>query len=62
MTTRRFLYTTGGANKFWELEVSDSELRVRFGKVGTDGQEVLKSFPNEAKAGAAAEKLIRENP
>lgn len=60
MTTRRFECTTDGANKFWEVEVTASELRVRFGKLGTDGQQSLKSFPDEAKATAAAEKLIRE--
>jgi uncharacterized protein (TIGR02996 family) len=58
--TRRFEFTEGGSAKFWEVTVDGSAHTVRYGKIGTPGQEKGKSFGSEAAAMADAEKLIRE--
>jgi predicted DNA-binding WGR domain protein len=51
---------SGQAEKFWEITVAESEIRVRFGKVGANGQTTLKSFPDAAAASREAEKLVKE--
>ncbi len=58
--TRRFEFTEGGSSKFWEVTVDGSSHTVRYGKIGTPGQEKSKSFGNPAAATADAEKLIKE--
>ncbi len=59
---RRLEYTEGSSAKFWEAEVRDSSLVLRWGKIGTTGQTKTKDFvdPNAARAelnNAAASKL-----
>jgi len=51
---------SGQAEKFWEITVAGSEIRVRFGKVGANGQTTLKSFPDAAAASREVEKLVKE--
>lgn len=51
---------SGQAEKFWEITVSGSEIRVRFGKVGANGQTTLKNFPDAAAASREVEKLVKE--
>jgi predicted DNA-binding WGR domain protein len=51
---------SGQAEKFWEISVSKSEITVRFGKIGANGQSTLKSFPDASAALREAEKLIAE--
>jgi predicted DNA-binding WGR domain protein len=51
---------SGQAEKFWEISLSKSEITVRFGKIGANGQTTLKSFPDSASAASEAEKLIAE--
>lgn len=43
--------------KFWEVTVDGSELVVRFGKIGTNGQQTLKSMGSPEEATAEATKL-----
>jgi DNA ligase 1 len=57
---RRFHFVGGGSDKFWEIEVAGTDVTVRFGRTGTDGQTKTKSFPDEAAAKKHAEKLIAE--
>jgi predicted DNA-binding WGR domain protein len=52
--------SSGQAEKFWEITVSKSELTIRFGKIGANGQTTLKSFPDAATASREAEKSIAE--
>jgi predicted DNA-binding WGR domain protein len=59
-SVRRLEYEGGGSAKFWESEVRDSELVVRFGRLGTDGQEKIKAFPDAAAAAKEQAKLIKE--
>jgi predicted DNA-binding WGR domain protein len=48
----------GGAHKFYEVAVLGTTVRVRYGRIGTDGQEQVATFPTVAKAQAAAAKKI----
>lgn len=59
---RRFEYVGGTSAKFWEIERDGTEVTVRFGRLGTDGQTRTKDLGTEAAAtahvdGAVAEKL-----
>jgi predicted DNA-binding WGR domain protein len=58
MSKRRFEFAGGKSNKFWEIEVSGTEVTVCFGRIGTDGQSQTKPFDNAAQAAKHAEKLI----
>ena len=58
MTTRYFEFVGGNSRKFWEITVAGSDVTVRFGRIGTDGQSQTKSFDDEAAAARHAEKLI----
>ena len=60
MATRRFEMTEGSASKFWEISMEGSAFTVRYGRLGTDGQTQRKEFADEAKAQAAANKLVAE--
>lgn len=57
---RRFECVDGGSRKFWEVSVEGSELRVRFGRIGTAGQTKHKTFADEAAALRERDQLIRE--
>jgi HEAT repeat protein/predicted DNA-binding WGR domain protein len=57
---RTFQFTEGSSNKFWNIDVQGNTHTINFGKAGTKGQTQRKTFPDEAKAQAAAEKLIKE--
>ncbi len=57
---RRFECTEDGSSKFWEVEVRGSGVLVRFGKIGTNGQEKLKDHGSPAAAERESEKLIAE--
>lgn len=54
---RRFEH---GGSKFWEIRVEGSSHTVKFGKIGTDGQEKTKDFASDALAQKDADKLIAE--
>ena len=57
---RRFEFKEGNSNKFWEVTVSENTLTVRFGRVGSAGQEKLKAFATPALAQKEQDKLIAE--
>ena len=57
---RRFEFVEGSSNKFWEIDVADVALTVRYGRIGTAGQTQTKSFASAAKAQAEHDKLVRE--
>jgi DNA ligase-1 len=57
---RRFEFSEGGSNKFWEIAINDSEVTVRFGRIGTNGQTQTKEFSDAAAATKHADKLIAE--
>jgi DNA ligase-1 len=57
---RRFEYSDGKSNKFWEISSSGTEVTVRFGRIGTQGQTQTKAFPDEGAACKHMAKLIEE--
>lgn len=57
---RRFEFSEGKSNKFWQIQVAGSDVTVRFGKIGSQGQVNTKSFSDPAAAHKHAEKLIAE--
>jgi uncharacterized protein (TIGR02996 family) len=59
-TTRRFEFSEGSSSKFWEITLDGSSASVRYGKIGTPGQEKAKSYASAAQAEADAKKQIAE--
>jgi predicted DNA-binding WGR domain protein len=59
ITRKRFEYVGGGGDKFWEITTRGSEVSVRFGRNGTQGQTTTRGFPDAATARQHADKLIR---
>lgn len=57
---RHFEFKDDKSSKFWQIEQSDNELNLRWGKIGTQGQSQTKSFDNAAKTLAAMTKLVKE--
>ena len=57
---RRFEFSEGSANKFWQIAIAASELHIAWGKIGTTGQAQTKSFASDAAAQAELDKLVLE--
>ncbi len=57
---KRFELIEGGSKKFWEIGQSGCDMTVRYGRIGTNGQTQIKSFPDEARAAREVQKLIAE--
>lgn len=57
---KRFELVEGTASKFWEVSVTGSDLTVRFGRIGTNGQTKTKSLASPAAAEKERDKLIKE--
>jgi len=55
---RYFEFVEGKSRKFWELSVDGTDVTVRFGRIGSQGQSKVKSFDDEDAAQAHAEKMI----
>lgn len=48
------------SSKFWEIDTDGTEVTVRFGKIGTNGQTTVKSFDSEDEATKHSDKLVAE--
>jgi DNA ligase-1 len=57
---RYFEFVEGSSSKFWEISQNGSDVTVRFGRIGTDGQSDSKALADAAAAARHAEKLIKE--
>lgn len=57
---KRFIFTEGASNKFWEIVRDGSSFTTIYGRVGSAGSATTKEFATEAECAAAAEKLISE--
>ena len=57
---RYFEFSEGTSNKFWEITMSGTDVKTRYGKIGTPGQQTLKEFDNAAAAKKEYDKLIHE--
>ncbi len=58
--TLRFVGNEGGVEKFWEITVDGASHSLRFGKVGSAGQERTRTFASAAAAVADADKLVKD--
>jgi predicted DNA-binding WGR domain protein len=59
-TRRRFEFSDGTSDKFWEIEHHGSTVTVCFGRRGSSGQTKSKTFSSAEAAAKHVEKLIRE--
>ena len=57
---RHFIYQDEKSHKFWAVKQQGNELHINWGKVGTNGQNQVKSFADAAAAEKAGLKLIVE--
>lgn len=57
---RRFEFSEGSSNKFWEVTVTSTSVTVCFGRIGTGGQVQGKSFGDAAAAQKHVDKLIAQ--
>jgi predicted DNA-binding WGR domain protein len=57
---RRFELIGGGSKKFWEISQAGSSISVRFGRIGTSGQEQTKAFSDDSAAAREINRLIAE--
>lgn len=58
MPARHFHCSDGGSHKFWSVEVDGAMQTVRWGRIGTAGQELAKDYASPAEADAATARLI----
>lgn len=57
---RRFEFSAGTSNKFWEIELAGNSVITSWGRIGTAGQSVTKQCASEQKAKELHDKLIQE--
>ncbi len=57
---RYFEFTSGTSSKFWEITLNNQEHMVRFGRIGSVGQQKTKTFINATEAEKDARRLINE--
>ena len=57
---REFLFQQGASNKFWRIGLRGLDVTVTYGRAGTKGQAVVKSYDTEARARREIAKLIEE--
>jgi len=57
---RELVYMDAKSSKFWNIELADNTHTVTYGRIGTEGQTLTKTFPDPAAAQKDMEKLIRE--
>ncbi len=58
--SRRFEFVGGSSAKFWEISVVGREVTVRYGRLGTAGQTLAKSFGGAEAAQRHADRLVAE--
>ena len=57
---RNLIYMDAKSSKFWNIDQAGDSFTVTYGRIGTDGQSLTKSFPDEATATKEAAALIKE--
>jgi DNA ligase-1 len=57
---RHFEFVGGTSSKFWEVWVEGANMYTKYGRIGSAGQTTIKSYPDEAGARKAAEKMVAE--
>ena len=56
----RLTNTENGSNKFWEIATSEKNMVIQYGRIGTKGQKLIKSFDTNEKAKAEMAGLIAQ--
>lgn len=56
----RYELVEGTSAKFWEIALAGPSFTVRFGRIGTAGQEQTKTYGTDALALVEHDKLVRE--
>src|SRR5688572_17539545 len=56
----RYEFSEGSSNKFWEITLEGTRYKVRYGKIGANGQTTVKDFGTEEKAKKEYDKIIGE--
>ena len=59
MTKTRLEYKDKVSQKFWEVSVSGSTINVKYGRLGTKGQNSVKKMGTPDAAKKEIEKLIK---
>ena len=44
MAKQYYEFKDASTSKFWEIDVAGSKITIRYGKIGTPGQTILKSL------------------
>jgi predicted DNA-binding WGR domain protein len=57
---RRLEFVSGSSAKFWEVRVQGSEVLIRFGRIGAEGQRQTLVFSSPAEALRQAEKRVQQ--
>ncbi len=57
---RRFEFSDGTSNKFWQIAQEGSDLHIQWGRIGTAGQSQTKEHGSDGAAKAEHDKLIAE--
>jgi predicted DNA-binding WGR domain protein len=57
---RRFEFSKDSSHKFWEVAVSNNQVSVTFGRIGTAGQTQTKQFADLTAATKHADKQIEQ--
>ena len=57
---QRYELVDGASSKFWEIEIEDKTVTVRFGKIGSNGQTQVKTHASPALARKAHDQLVAE--
>jgi len=57
---RELIYMDAKSSKFWNIDQVGNSYTVKYGRIGTEGQSLTKSFPSEEAATKDAVLLIKE--
>jgi predicted DNA-binding WGR domain protein len=57
---RHLTFTDGTSAKFWEVSLEGHSLITRYGKIGTDGKSLVKSFDSPQQARVAMDQQTRQ--
>ncbi|MEM7455287.1 MAG: DUF2262 domain-containing protein [Planctomycetota bacterium] len=60
MPNKLFEQRSGSSSKFWEINVRGNKTNIRYGRIGTDGRSIEKSYASADEAKKAADKLIEQ--
>ncbi|HTD28184.1 MAG TPA: WGR domain-containing protein, partial [Xanthomonadaceae bacterium] len=57
---REFVFQQGTSNKFWRIGINGTDVVVLFGRIGSRGQKLTKSYTSLGRAQREVSKLVEE--